>query len=86
MPHDRPDARGPDVAAGSADPASLIDTAYRTALPGTSLDYSLQLSLGIKNFQTTQQTLAAPAGSAKLKTLQAQATDARSPRDGALTH
>lgn len=57
-----------------------------TKPPAYSFDYSLQLSVGYQNFLTAQQLKAAPAGSPKRKSLQAQAVDTSSPRDGAPTH
>jgi len=54
--------------------------------PAQPLDYSLQVSGGIRNFQDQKKMAAAPAGSAQKIKLQAEFTDAVSPRDGAQTH
>jgi hypothetical protein len=56
------------------------------APPARSLDYSLQVSIGIKNFRDAQAALAAPKGSMESDALEASATDATPPRDGAPTH
>jgi hypothetical protein len=44
------------------------------------------VSGGIRNFQDQKKLAAAPAGSAQKMKLQAEFTDAISPRDGAQTH
>jgi hypothetical protein len=54
--------------------------------PAQALDYSLQVSLGIKNFLEQKKLKAAPAGSAQQKRLKAIFSDGQSPRDGASTH
>ena len=54
--------------------------------PAVSLDYSLQVAIGIENFNQARALAAAPANSAAKARLQAQATDPLPPRDGATSH
>ncbi len=54
--------------------------------PAQPLDYSLQVSLGIKNFRAQQTMRSAPAGSTARNKVQATLADSLSPRDGAQTH
>ncbi len=53
------------------------------APPALSLDYSLQVSIGITNYLRQQAALAAPEGS---NTREVLATDSTPPRDGAPSH
>jgi hypothetical protein len=54
--------------------------------PARSLDYSLQVSGGIRNFLDQKTMAAAPANSPQKKRLEATFGDALTPRDGAPTH
>jgi len=54
--------------------------------PANPLDYSLQVAFGIKNFQDWKAAQTAPEGSTKAKRLEAAASDALPPRDGATSH
>ena len=53
------------------------------APPALSLDYSLQMSIGIQNYLREQEALAAPEGS---NTREAPAADSAPPRDGGPSH
>ncbi|TFI57293.1 hypothetical protein E2493_15590 [Sphingomonas parva] len=54
--------------------------------PATSLDYSLQLAIGVENFKQAKALATAPQNSPLKARLQAQATDPLPPRDGATSH
>ena len=87
-----PSTTAPMIPPKGADKATLarwfrnIPSGTAFTPPARPLDYSLQVSGGIRNFLDQKKLAAAPAGSAQQKKLQAEFRDALSPREGALTH
>jgi hypothetical protein len=69
-------------------PAKFTDLAAGAVFqpPGTSLDYSLQVAIGIANFKSAHALAAAPEGSPRKAMLRAKAANPIPPRDGGSAH